>query len=730
MNMADVASLSVPKVTREAVLRAVRSGIAPLSADAPQSLSQWASSHFVLSAESSHTQGRWRPYPFQIGWMDAFSNDDIEEVDVKKSKRVGYTKTLVAFIAYNAAKRRRKQAIWQPTDDDRDSFVKTELEPMLRDVKAMRTVARTGPGAEDTIKLKTFLASVLHMLGGKAARAFRRITVGVSMLDELDAFDLQVEGSADPVTLAYGRLEGAPFPKLVCGSTPRIRDVSHVEHRESLADAVMRYEVSCAHCGKSHPLEWTAGKHAHGLKWSDTNTGSVWHVCPHCGGCMHQHEYLKLYEFGFWRDIQGRFTYGQDCTWRDASGNPCRAPRHVAFRIWAAYSEQRLWADIVREYLAAEQKRRVGDNAPMQGFVNETLGETYLDDGDTADEHALRRRAEAYPLRTVPHGALVVTAGVDTQGDRLEAYAWAWGRGEESWLVDHQVFYGDPSLPETEPGSPWAALTDWRRLAMQHASGAAITITATAVDSGGHHTDMVYRYARRHAGEHVLAVKGSSMPGRAIIAKPTAIEFNHHGKRIKNGGQLWLVGTDTAKGLLYGRMQVQDAGPGYVHTSAALPSYVWEQLTAERVVTRYIKGHARRDWVKPAGRRNEALDCAVYAMAAAWHIGVPRHTDAHWQRYENRLRQADLLGLTLDTQAATMDAVAQSEAADADAEQSADAPATARQQQGNPPPPAATQAQADPATHKATPATPPPDSRAQPRPPMRRPKRAGWVTKW
>lgn len=95
---------------------------------------------FFLSAEAGHTQGRWSAYPFQPGWMDAFSNDDIKEVTVRKAKRVGYTKTLLAFIAYNAAHRRRKQALWQPTDDDRDSFVKSEVDPMLRDVVALKPI--------------------------------------------------------------------------------------------------------------------------------------------------------------------------------------------------------------------------------------------------------------------------------------------------------------------------------------------------------------------------------------------------------------------------------------------------------------------------------------------------------------------------------------------------------------------------------------------------------------
>ena len=120
--------------TRQAIAKALTSGFGVFKTTPPMSLSAWSVEHFVLSAESSHQQGRWEAYPFQRGVMDAFSSDDIVEVVVRKSKRIGYTKTLLAFIAYNAAHRRRKQALWQPTDDDRDSFVKSEVEPMLRDV--------------------------------------------------------------------------------------------------------------------------------------------------------------------------------------------------------------------------------------------------------------------------------------------------------------------------------------------------------------------------------------------------------------------------------------------------------------------------------------------------------------------------------------------------------------------------------------------------------------------
>lgn len=44
----------------------------------------------------------------------------------------------------------------------------------------------------------------------------------------------------------------------------------------------------------------------------------------------------------------------------------------------------------------------------------------------------------------MPAGGLFLTAGADVQKDRMEVDVWAWGRGLESWLVDHVVIEGGP----------------------------------------------------------------------------------------------------------------------------------------------------------------------------------------------------------------------------------------------------------------------------------------------
>lgn len=619
--------------TLRAVLDAVTAGMLPLRAEAPLSLSQWAEEHFFLSAEASHTRGEWVAFPFQRGWMDAFSNDGIEEVTMRKAKRVGYTKTLLAFIAYNAAHRRRKQAVWQPTDDDRDSFVKSEIEPMLRDVAALQPVILGGN--DDTLKLKKFLGSVLHTLGGKAARAYRRITVAVSMLDEADGFDQKIEKSSDPVTLARGRLEGAPFPKLIAGSTPRLKGLSHIEYREKHADALMRYNVICPHCDAEHPLSWGGKDVRQGFKWIGSDPSTVRHVCPHCHGEISQADYLRIWDKGaMWVSACGKWRYDHHAQcWLDATGQPTEPPRHVAFHIWTAYSPQRSWPDIVREFLEAKTKLKAGDDGSMQGFRNETLGELWEEVFEKADQHALQRRAEDYRLFTVPMGGLVLVAGVDVQDNRFHIVVWAIGRGEEMWVVGRAEIPANPA-DERE----WDKIDEFRATPFTHASGQVLRIEAMAVDTGGHFTHQAYNYCRMRERQRVFAVRGDPKPSKMVKGKATIQDVNWKGKVLKRGVRLWYVGTDTAKDLIYGRLGVTQPGAGFVHFSKDLPTEFYTQLTAEqRVPQRTSRGIEYR-WVCPSGRRNEDLDCTVYAVFLTHALGLHAYTEKMWDKLQEAVQ--------------------------------------------------------------------------------------------
>jgi phage terminase large subunit GpA-like protein len=378
-------------------------------------------------------------------------------------------------------------------------------------------------------------------------------------------------------------------------------------------------------------LEWGATQR-YGMRWSKLPDGSpdlssVRYVCAVNGCEILEHAKPTMLAAGRW-----------------IPSNPAATGRVRGFHLSSLYSPLGWlsWSDVVGEWHRAIETSRAGDPALLRVFVNTRLAETYEEDGDRADEHQLRKRAADIPLRVVHWGTCVATMGVDVQGDRLEAYIWSWGRGMERQLVDRQVIYGDPALPETEAGSPWATLTQVRREPLTHASGRTVPLLAVMIDSGGHHTQAVYAYARGHQHAHVYAIKGVSQSGRAILGKPSEQDVNWRGTKLKRGVRLWPIGTDTAKAEIYGRLRTADPGPGYVWLSKHLPSEVFEQLTAERLVTRYHRGHPKLEWVKPAGRRNEALDCAVYALAAAHYMGIERWREHQWAQWEQRVQGRDL----------------------------------------------------------------------------------------
>jgi phage terminase large subunit GpA-like protein len=94
--------------------------------------------------------------------------------------------------------------------------------------------------------------------------------------------------------------------------------------------------------------------------------------------------------------------------------------------------------------------------------------------------------------------------------------------------------------------------------------------------------------------------------------------------RHSSRGHVATAGSAT----LYARLRFEEVGPGYVHfpTGGRFDAEYFRQLTAEEVSTRYREGRPYRVWTLPPGKRNEALDTMVYALAA--RTALPYRLDA------------------------------------------------------------------------------------------------------
>ena len=270
---------------------------------------EWIERHFYLSPESSYEEGPMILYPFQKGLAQIMGDEDIEEVWIQKSARVGYTKLLIATCQYFAVHKSRNAAVWWPRDEDRDYFVKTEVEPAIRDNPALRKIFPSfgKKSKHNTLSLKQFIGAALHLRGGKAARSYRGLTVDLVALDELDGFDRNVEKEGKPYKLAWRRAEGSAFKKKIAGSTPKVKDVSMIEEGEAACRVRIRWYVACPHCGHEQVLQWGGKGKDYGFKWEGEGreaAKSVRYQCENCQDSFSEREYREQgRERGRWMSI-------------------------------------------------------------------------------------------------------------------------------------------------------------------------------------------------------------------------------------------------------------------------------------------------------------------------------------------------------------------------------------------------------------------------------------------
>lgn len=580
------------------------------------SVSDWGDANVVLTTKTSAEPGPWRTarVPYLRGIFDCLSaSSQVEEVIVVAGAQVGKTSAGLVWTGYIVDVDPGPIIATQPTDQMAKRYSKQRITPLFEDSPTLDAkVARTRARDEtNTALLKEFEGGCLILAGANSPAGLRSMPAKFAHVDEEDAYPPDVGGEGDAISLIAARQVTFARRKRLRTSTPTDLLTSTIWPAYQASDRA-RYWVPCPHCGEFQVLKWA------NVRWPAAQPERAHYVCEHCGAEIEEHHKAGMLEAGEWRS-------------EDAGAKNGKVR---GFHLPALYSPVgwKSWADCAIQFTDAKKAADAGDQTKLKAFINLVLAEPWEEQGDRTDGVQLARRVEDYRLRVVPAGGLVLTAAVDVQGNRLELKVKAWGRSEESWLVDYAVLWGDPATEAL-----WQQLDELLRAPLVNVHGKELRIRAVAIDSGGHHTHEVYTFCRDRRHRHIFAVKGQSQAAKPILGKPSDVEINYRGQRIKRGAQVWPVGADTAKGVIYGRLRVADPGPGYLHFPKDLPADYFEQLTCERLVTRYHKGRPRYEWVKPAGKRNEALDLEVYNLAAAIYVGVARYSERDWARLERDL---------------------------------------------------------------------------------------------
>lgn len=585
--------------------------------------SQWADQYRQLSPESSAEPGQWRTHPFQREILDAISDPTVRRVVIKACTQVVKTEAILNGIGYFAHMDPGPMLVLQPRDADAKAFSKERVAPMIRDTPALREIFADGKSrnADNTLDQKMFRGGMLAITSAGSAPNLARRAIRFLFCDEVDKYTPTQEGNS--IALARKRL--ATFRHrakeiMTCSPT---REGSEIDRAYAQSDR-REYYVPCPHCGHMQSLMGTFYRQ---VRFDDHGTveeraASARYHCSECDAPWIEAQRKAAIERGAWRANE---------KFNGVAG----------FWISELYSPWKTLAEIVHDFLAKQ-----ANPSDLQTFVNTSLAENWLEKGEAPEWEVLSARREPYSPGTVPAGGLFLTAGVDVQRDRVEVETVAWGRNRESWSVDYQIIPGLISDPETR-----AALESYRASTFTHEGGAEIPISRMFIDSGdGTTTNDVYEWVRTQPATQVVAIKGTDR-GLLPVGQPSPVDVTSGGKKIRGGLRIRMVNVAFFKAEFYADLRKRppteeeleqgfDYPPGYCHfpSGGNYGDEHFKQLCAEQLVARRNRktGRTKTEWqqLRP---RNEALDCRVYARAAAWDLGLDRMQEKHFRAFEQQL---------------------------------------------------------------------------------------------
>ncbi len=555
-------------------------------------VTEWADNFRLLSSKDSAEPGPYKssraPYGREI--MDCLTaNNGITEVVFMAGTQVSKTTIGFNWLGYVIDINPSSMILVFPTVDIAKKRSKQSITPMIEESPTLKYKIKPAKSRDgtNTVLVKEFTGGIINIIGANSAAGLRSIPAKYVYLDEVDAYPLDVEGEGDPIDLARKRTDTyGKKKKIFITSTPTIKGLSAVEKAYEDGDQ-RKYYVPCPFCKVKQPLIFDNLKFRKQVNnQKRVLSGSVYYECQNCKEHIKEHHKTYMLENGEWIAENLNFN------------NPSKRTYHLN----SLYSPLGWfeWEEICNKFLESKD-----DNFKLKTFINTVLAQTWEADGSQPSYVSLLERAEDYKFFEINEKAIFLTAGVDIQDNRLAVIIQAWGENEECWNVYYTEIMGNPAEDDV-----FIELNKLIRRPFKHPSGVDLYIRKAAFDSGGHFAQRVYDFCNKNTDKYII-IKGSSYVMNSIIS----------GKPNKNG--VYFVGTSITKEEIYSRLRLEDFGDRYIHFSKDFDEEFYKMLTAEKMITKIVKGQAQIEWIKTYVR-NEVLDCSVYSYAVAYHLGIKR----------------------------------------------------------------------------------------------------------
>jgi phage terminase large subunit GpA-like protein len=612
---------------RALVGRAFANALRPPEALTP---AQWAAKNLIVPdgpQKDKLIDFTLTPYlvePLEMLGPDSPAN----EIAVMKGAQTGFTLMLLAAIGYIVDRAPCNAMLIEPTASAAAELNRGKLEPVIKASAALRAkvAPQTSRSTEgSTTYSKRFPGGSLTLAIASSAADLRSRTIKYLLRDEIDEYVEDLDGQGDPLKISDARL----ISFLASGdwrkadvSTPTIKGSSAIERRY-LAGDQRRWHVPCPHCDGEFVFEFGPQ-----FRHEPVFPFKAHYVAPCCGSIIEGHEKRELVARGRWVPTATR---------------PGAFP---SYHFDALSSPLVPWGTIAAESVA------VGDDpARLKTFHNLMLGLPFEVRGDAPEfARLMERREEGLKRGHVPPRGVILTAAADVQmrGVWYEVVAWAPNR--ESWVVEADYIDGStetPCRPDTplESGNAFAVLmAKVFNREFPDAFGRTRRLDALGIDTG-YRSHIVYATVRANQRINPGTGQGMLFPldGRDGWNKPAIggsrpVDILLDGTRVPHGTHIWPVGTWPLKSAFYADLRKEGlrAGaeadpPGYCHFPAWLDEAYFRQVTAEYIAEETFRGRVKKRWRQRAGQKdNHFLDCRVYNMALAEHLGLSSLSPAEW----------------------------------------------------------------------------------------------------
>lgn len=551
-------------------------------------IKEWADKYRVLSSESSAEPGKWDTMrtPYMVEILECLTDNVTEKITIESCSQIGKSEFLLNVLGRYAHVDPCPILFVQPTVDDAKAFSKERIEPMIRDTEVLAKLFKSSNVRESgTVQGKYFPAGYVRIVGANSPSGLASRPIRITLLDEVDRFPQSAKNEGDPVQLAERRTTTFFNRKNIRVSTPTDDTTSKI-HKLYIESSQEEWCLPCPYCREYQPLDWD------NMKFENIDDIPMLE-CVHCGERAKEEEWKKE------KQLNGKWI----AKFPDEK-------KHRGFHLNGLASPWMKWKEILKEYFEVKD-----DDMRYRAFLNTVLGKTFIVNlNEIMDYEAIFETREAY-VAEVPDEVEVLTAGVDVQDNRLEVEVVGWGHGYESWGIHYRDFPGNPGKEDV-----WKQLDAFLNKRFytgkkdKNGNPVVKRIACTLIDSGGHHTNSVYKYVYGKENRGIYAIKGQGSWGVNAL--------NGFRKTTKKGApsiNLLMLGVNALKDLVYARLSILE-GEGKCHfpkdsTKGYALDY-FKNLTSEVKVKKSGPKGIKIAWEILPGRRNEPLDLRGYATAA------------------------------------------------------------------------------------------------------------------